>query len=83
MWRKYVYDENRLGKLKENLNLDEFKYLKYNKSIQNIIKGMKNELINNERFSILFWLFFFRENHYFSIFKLALFDGALNNRWKI
>ena len=44
MWRKYVYDENWLEKLKENLNLDEFKYLKYNERIQNIIKRMKNEL---------------------------------------
>ena len=44
MWRKYVFNENWLKKLKENLNLDEFKYLKYNEYIQNIIKGMKNEL---------------------------------------
>ena len=44
MWRKYVYNENWLEKIKENLNLDEFKYLKYNERIQNIIKGMKNEL---------------------------------------
>ena len=33
-----VYDENWLEKLKENFKIDEFKHLKYNERIQNILK---------------------------------------------
>ena len=65
--------------LKENLNLDEFKYLKYNERIQNIIKGMKNELTMKD-YPFYFDYFFLGRIIILSIFKLALFDGALNSR---
>ena len=77
-WIDKLYDENWLEKIKENLNLDEFKYLKYNERIQNIIEGMKNELTMKD-YPFYFDYSFLGRDITLSTFKLRLFEGALNS----
>jgi tRNA (guanine26-N2/guanine27-N2)-dimethyltransferase len=77
-WIDNLYDENWLEKIKENLNSEEFKYLKYNKRIENFITGMQNELTMKD-YPFYYDYSFLGRDITLSTFKLVLFEGALNS----
>ena len=77
-WIDDIFDEDWIKELQKNLQNNNFSYLKFNSRIQNICKGIINELpLNNQIFNLDYAQFSRDVN--LSSFKLAIFQGAIEN----
>ena len=77
-WIDNLFDEDWVNALLNTLQKSEYGYLKYNSRIQNICKGVLNELpLNNQIFNLDYAQFSRDIN--LSSFKFSLFQGALES----
>ena len=77
-WISDLHDEDWINSLLENLNKSEWGYLKYNSRIQNILKGILNELPLKDMIFNLDYSQFSRDVN-LSVFKIGIFEGAINS----
>ena len=77
-WIDEIFDEDWIQELQKNLENKEFDYLKFNSRILNICKGILNELPLKDQIFNLDYSQFSRDIN-LSTFKLALFQGAIEN----
>ena len=77
-WIDEIFDEDWIKELQKNLQDKKFEYLKFNSRIQNICKGIINELpLNNQIFNLDYSQFSRDVN--VSSFKMAIFQGGIEN----
>ena len=76
-WIDNIFDEDWIKELQNNLE-NNYKYLKFKERIQNICKGILNELPLNEQIFNLDYSQFSRDVN-LSSFKMTIFRGALEN----
>ena len=76
-WIGNIFDEDWIKELQNNLTKN-FSYLKFNSKIQNICKGILNELPLNEQVFNLDYSQFSRDVN-LSSFKMVIFRGAIKN----
>ena len=77
-WIDEIFDEDWIKELQKNLEDKKFEYLKFNSRIQNICKGILNELpLNNQIFNLDYSQFSRDVN--LSSFKMSIFQGGIEN----
>ena len=76
-WIDNIFDEDWIKELQNNL-IKNFSYLKFNSRIQNICKGILNELHLNDQVFNLDYSQFSRDIN-LSSFKMSIFRGAIEN----
>ena len=77
-WIDNIFDEDWIKELQKNLQNINFSYLKFNSRIQNICKGILNELpLNSQIFNLDYSQF--SKDINLSIFKMKIFQGAIEN----
>ena len=77
-WIDNIFDEDWIKELQKNLENKDFAYLNFNSRIQNICKGILNELPLNDQIFNMDYSQFSRDVN-LSSFKLAIFQGAIEN----
>ena len=77
-WIDNIFDEDWIKELQKNLESKNYEYLKFNSRIQNICKGILNELPLNDQIFNLDYAQFSRDIN-LSSFKLAIFQGGIEN----
>ncbi len=77
-WISDLHDEDWIKDLLGNLNKSEWSYLKYNSRIENILKGILNELVLKDMIFNYDYSQFSRDVN-LSVFKMGIFEGAINS----